>query len=99
MYPLERLETFTPYELQLLVCGEQSPEWTRDDILNYTEPKYGYTRDRLVDIEVRSLFEVLLLEIGRCYGADSTPFEMPFRFAEIEFFGFWPKSLDYSKAF
>ena len=37
---------FTPYELKLLLCGEQIPHWTRDDILNYTEPKYGYTKER-----------------------------------------------------
>ena len=43
---MERLQTFSPYELQLLLCGEQAPSWSRDDILNYTEPKYGYNRDR-----------------------------------------------------
>ena len=46
VFPMERLQTFTPYELKLLLCGEQTPSWTREDVLNYTEPKYGYTRDR-----------------------------------------------------
>lgn len=45
---MDQLQTFSAYELKLLVCGEQTPQWTRDDILNYTEPKYGYTRDRYV---------------------------------------------------
>ena len=45
---MEKLQTFEAQELQLLVCGEQSPSWTREDILNYTEPKYGYTRTRSV---------------------------------------------------
>ena len=39
---------FTPHELRLLLCGEQAPSWTREDILNYTEPKHGYNRDRCV---------------------------------------------------
>ena len=43
---MHQLQTFTAYELNLLVCGEQTPNWTRDDILNFTEPKFGYTKDR-----------------------------------------------------
>ena len=39
---------FTPHELRLLLCGEQAPSWTREDILNYTEPKHGYNKDRCV---------------------------------------------------
>ena len=27
------------------LCGELDPQWTREDLLNYTEPKYGYTKD------------------------------------------------------
>ena len=46
---MHRLQTFTAYELNLLVCGEQTPNWTREDIVNFTEPKYGYTKDRYVD--------------------------------------------------
>jgi E3 ubiquitin-protein ligase HECTD1 len=45
---MQRLQMFTPYELKLLVCGEQTPTWTREDIVNFTEPKFGYTKDRLV---------------------------------------------------
>ena len=46
VFPMERLSMFTPHELRLLLCGEQAPSWTREDILNYTEPKHGYNRDR-----------------------------------------------------
>ncbi|RXG51322.1 E3 ubiquitin-protein ligase HECTD1 [Armadillidium vulgare] len=40
-----------------MLCGDQSPSWTREDILSYTEPKLGYTREspgflRLVNILV-----------------------------------------------
>ncbi len=41
---MEKLQTFYPQEVRLLLCGEQAPDWTRDDILNYTDPKYGYSR-------------------------------------------------------
>ncbi|KAK6038043.1 HECT-domain protein [Cooperia oncophora] len=42
---------------QRLLSGEQCPEWTREDVLNYTEPKLGYTKDspgflRFVDVMV-----------------------------------------------
>lgn len=30
----------------MILCGNQSPCWTADDIISYTEPKLGYTRDR-----------------------------------------------------
>uniref|UniRef100_A0A914UZ54 E3 ubiquitin-protein ligase n=1 Tax=Plectus sambesii TaxID=2011161 RepID=A0A914UZ54_9BILA len=38
-----------------LLSGDQCPSWTREDVLNYTEPKLGYTRDspgflRFVDV-------------------------------------------------
>ena len=52
VFPMERLSMFTPHELRLLLCGEQAPNWTREDILNYTEPKHGYTRDRCVCMSV-----------------------------------------------
>ena len=48
VFPIQRLQMFTPYELKLLVCGEQTPTWTREDIVNFTEPKFGYTKDRFV---------------------------------------------------
>ena len=42
---MEKLCPFTPDELQLMLSGEQVPQWTREDIMNYTEPKFGYTRE------------------------------------------------------
>ena len=42
---MEKMQTFSPHEVCLLLCGEQMPSWTKDDILNYTEPKFGYTRN------------------------------------------------------
>lgn len=29
----------------MTLCGELEPHWTREDLLNHTEPKYGYTRE------------------------------------------------------
>lgn len=28
-----------------MLCGEQNPEWTREDIMTYTEPKLGYSKE------------------------------------------------------
>ena len=55
----------------------------------------------------RSFFVVLLLQNGRCYEAEICAILLllrcPFRwspfFAEISLFDFWPKPMDYSKAF
>lgn len=46
VFSMNKLQIFSPYELRLLLCGEQSPSWTREDILKYTVPKYGYNNDR-----------------------------------------------------
>lgn len=46
VFPMEKLHTFSPNELVTLLCGDQYPNWTREDILNYTEPKQGYTKER-----------------------------------------------------
>ena len=51
VFSMEKLQTFSPYELNLLLCGEQVPNWTREDLLNYTEPKYGYNKERWVNGE------------------------------------------------
>ena len=42
---MEKLHTFKPKELQLMLCGEQNPKWTRDELMNFTEPKYGYHKE------------------------------------------------------
>lgn len=43
---MEKLSSFSPKEVQMILCGNQSPSWNADDIISYTEPKLGYTRDR-----------------------------------------------------
>ncbi|GMT23830.1 hypothetical protein PFISCL1PPCAC_15127 [Pristionchus fissidentatus] len=57
VFPLSSLNAFSPEEVQRLISGEQTPEWTREDIINYTEPKLGYSREspvflRFVDVLV-----------------------------------------------
>lgn len=57
VFPLRSLRVFAPDEVQTLLSGEQCPEWTREDVINYTEPKLGYTKDspgflRFVDVLV-----------------------------------------------
>ena len=46
VFPMEKLHAFSPEEIRVMICGEQNPQWTREDLLNYTEPKLGYTRER-----------------------------------------------------
>ncbi|CAK9301924.1 unnamed protein product [Gordionus sp. m RMFG-2023] len=43
--PMQSLSGFDPEELRLMICGEQIPDWTIDDIIKFTQPKLGYTRD------------------------------------------------------
>ncbi|XP_054154199.1 E3 ubiquitin-protein ligase HECTD1-like [Oppia nitens] len=45
VFPIERLSLFSPEEIRLMLCGEQTPNWTREDIIKFTEPKLGYTRE------------------------------------------------------
>jgi len=45
VFPMERLGAFTPLEVRSLICGDQDPVFTREELLRYTEPKLGYTRD------------------------------------------------------
>lgn len=47
VFPLNKFAAFTPEEARMMICGEQHPEWTREDLMNYTEPKLGYTKERL----------------------------------------------------
>ena len=48
VFPMSQLLSFAPTELKLLLCGEQHPKWTREDVLAHTEPKLGFNRDRLL---------------------------------------------------
>ncbi|KAG9480958.1 hypothetical protein GDO78_010299 [Eleutherodactylus coqui] len=45
VFPMEKLGSFSPEEVQMILCGNQSPSWSAEDIINYTEPKLGYTRE------------------------------------------------------
>ncbi|XP_026566622.1 E3 ubiquitin-protein ligase HECTD1 isoform X7 [Pseudonaja textilis] len=45
VFPMEKLSSFSHEEVQMILCGNQSPSWEAEDIINYTEPKLGYTRD------------------------------------------------------
>lgn len=46
VFPMEKLAAFSPDEVAVMLCGIQNPEWTREDLLNFTEPKLGYTKER-----------------------------------------------------
>lgn len=45
VFSLNKLAAFTPDEARKMICGEQLPEWTREELMNYTEPKLGYSKD------------------------------------------------------
>lgn len=45
VFPLDKLGTFNPLEVRTMICGEQCPIFTREEIIRYTEPKLGYTRE------------------------------------------------------
>ncbi|XP_055309566.1 E3 ubiquitin-protein ligase Ufd4 isoform X3 [Sitodiplosis mosellana] len=45
VFPVNKLAAFTPDEARMMICGEQNINWTREDLLNYTEPKLGYTKE------------------------------------------------------
>lgn len=46
VFPLQKLAAFSPSEARMMICGEQHPQWTREDLINYTEPKLGFSKDR-----------------------------------------------------
>ncbi|TDG39214.1 hypothetical protein AWZ03_014364, partial [Drosophila navojoa] len=29
----------------MMICGEQYPQWSREDLMAFTEPKLGYSKD------------------------------------------------------
>lgn len=77
-FPIEKLGAFSPDELRLLLCGDQAPFWTREDILAHTEPKLGYTRDspgflRLVNILVELTAEERKAFLQFTTGCSSLP--------------------------
>lgn len=46
VFPLNKLAAFNPSEARMMICGEQYPQWSREDLMAYTEPKLGYSKDR-----------------------------------------------------
>lgn len=46
VFPLKKLSAFSPEEARKMICGEQHPQWTHEDLINYTEPKLGYSKER-----------------------------------------------------
>ncbi|KAI1295344.1 E3 ubiquitin-protein ligase HECTD1 [Halotydeus destructor] len=57
VFPLSKLGSFSPDEVRMILCGDQTPNWTREDLIAYTEPKLGFTREspgflRFVDVLV-----------------------------------------------
>lgn len=69
---MEKLHSFSPTELGTILCGEQAPVWTREDILNYTEPKLGYTKDRYVFLLYINILSMMFLHFSAIYIADNT---------------------------
>ncbi|KAG5675368.1 hypothetical protein PVAND_005277 [Polypedilum vanderplanki] len=45
VFSLNKLAAFTSDEARKMICGEQCPEWTREELMNFTEPKLGYSKD------------------------------------------------------
>jgi len=45
VFAMARLRPFSPDEVKLMLCGDQAPTWSREDLLSYTEPKLGYNKD------------------------------------------------------
>ncbi|XP_073949307.1 LOW QUALITY PROTEIN: ubiquitin fusion-degradation 4-like [Choristoneura fumiferana] len=78
VFPPRRLRAFSPSELRLLLCGERGPAWTRELLLQYTEPKLGYTRDspgflRLVDVLVEMSWQERKAFLQFATGCSSLP--------------------------
>ena len=46
VFPMSKMGSFSPEEVRLMLCGDQVPSWTREDIIAYTEPKLGFTKER-----------------------------------------------------
>lgn len=45
VFPLLKMASFSPEEVRLILCGDQVPSWTREDLIAYTEPKLGFTKE------------------------------------------------------
>jgi len=45
VFPMDKLGSFSPAEVQTMLCGDQSPVFTKEDVLKFTEPKLGYNKE------------------------------------------------------
>merc|ERR1711972_1223469 len=45
VFPMDKLGSFTPAEVKTMLCGDQEPIFTREEVIKYTEPKLGYTKE------------------------------------------------------
>lgn len=43
--PINALSLVTPNELLKILCGDQTSQWTLEELLKYTVPKNGYTEE------------------------------------------------------
>ena len=41
----EFIDKILRFQVRTMLCGDQCPVFTREDIIRYTEPKLGYSRD------------------------------------------------------
>lgn len=74
VFPMEKLAAFSPDEVRIMLCGDQNPEWTREDLVNYTEPKLGYTKERFVEH-----FKIRFLEFFSTNGSEMLSSFDPFQ--------------------
>ncbi|GAB6021555.1 hypothetical protein CHUAL_004153 [Chamberlinius hualienensis] len=45
VFLMDKLGAFSPVEMRMMLCGDQAPTWSREDVLNYTEPKLGFSKE------------------------------------------------------
>ena len=61
VFSMDSLKCFEPNEFQLLLSGDQAPKWTHEDVIKYTEPKLGYSKERFVLFLRNTKKKVLIL--------------------------------------
>lgn len=62
VFPASQLMALTPTELQLMLSGEASVSWTREELLEHLEPRNGYDAHSAT---FQSLISVLMVSDGR----------------------------------
>merc|ERR1719433_414923 len=62
VFPIEKLGPFSPNEVKSMLCGDQSPVFTREDIIKFTEPKLGYTRESPAFQKFVNVLVILLMQ-------------------------------------